>query len=106
MERVNLNEMEARELVAGFKGRFVHSQNMTFAFWEIEAGSSLPAHAHPHEQVVNILDGQMKFTLDGETQVLKTGDVVVVPPDLEHSGETVTACRVLDVFHPVREDYR
>jgi len=106
MERVNLNEIEPRELVPGFKARFIHSKTMTLAYWEIEPGCSLPAHSHPHEQVVNVLDGEFTFTLDGATQTLKTGDVVIVPSDAEHSGKTVTACRILDVFHPVREDYR
>lgn len=106
MKRVNLNDIEPRELVAGFKARFVHSESMTLAFWEVAAGSSLPAHAHPHEQVVNMLEGEMKFTVGGDTQVLKAGDVVVIPPDAEHTGTTVTACRILDVFYPVREDYR
>lgn len=106
MERVNLSDIEPRELVPGFKARFIHSPSMTFAYWEIEPGCSLPAHTHPHEQVVNVLEGAFKFTLAGETRDLKTGDVVIVPPDAEHSGETVTACRILDVFHPVREDYR
>jgi len=106
MERVNLNEIDPREMVPGFKARFIHSKNMTFAYWEIEPGCSLPAHSHPHEQVVNVLDGEFAFTLNGATQTLKTGDVVIVPSDAQHSGKTVTACRILDVFHPVREDYR
>ena len=61
MERLNLNEIEPRELVPGFKARFVHSKNMTLAFWEVAAGSSLPVHSHPHEQVVNMLEGELKF---------------------------------------------
>ena len=106
MERVNLSDIEPRELMPGFKARLVHSKNMTLAFWEIAPGSSLAPHAHTHEQMLNILEGEMKFTVDGETQILKAGDVVVIPPDNEHSGETVTACRVMDAFYPVREDFR
>ncbi len=106
MECVNLTDIEPREMVAGFKARFIHSKNMTFAYWEIEPGCSLPLHSHPHQQVVNVLEGEFNFTVDGNTRTLKTGDIVIVPPDAEHSGETVTSCRILDVFQPVREDYR
>ena len=34
------------------------------------------------------------------------GQVFVIPPDVPHSGRALTRCRVLDVFAPVREDYR
>jgi hypothetical protein len=29
-----------------------------------------------------------------------------VPPNVTHSGHAVTECRIIDVFHPVRDDYR
>ena len=106
MERINLGKIEPKELMAGFKARLIHSENMTLAYWEVDAGGSLPAHSHPHEQIVNMLQGEMKFTVAGDTQVLKAGDIVIIPPDAEHSGETITDCRILDVFYPVREDYR
>ena len=79
---------------------------MTLAYWSVEAGSVLAEHAHPHEQVANVLHGEFELTVDGETKVLKPGMVVVIPPHAPHSGRAVTACELLDVFHPVREDYR
>jgi len=52
MPFISLTDIELQEnLIPGFNVRFVHSENMTFAFWDIKAGSLLPEHAHPHEQV-------------------------------------------------------
>jgi quercetin dioxygenase-like cupin family protein len=79
---------------------------MTLAYWEIDAGAALPAHSHPHEQVVNPVWGELELTMGEETRVIRPGDVVVIPPDVPHSGRAVTDCRIIDVFHPVREDYR
>jgi hypothetical protein len=31
---------------------------------------------------------------------------MVLAPNVVHSGKAVTDCRVVDVFHPVREDFR
>ena len=44
--------------------------------------------------------------VDGTPHVLNAGDVFVVPPDVPHTGVARTPCKILDVFAPVREDYR
>ena len=107
MNVFKLEQVEERELAPGFFARMVHTGNMTFAYWRILEGSGLPAHSHPHEQVVNLLEGSFELTVNGESRVLVPGsDVVVVPPNAPHSGKALTPCRILDVFHPVREDYR
>jgi quercetin dioxygenase-like cupin family protein len=102
----NLKNITGKEVVPGYNGKFIHSRNMTVAYWDITAGSPLPEHSHPHEQVVNVLEGTLELTATGETHVLEPGSVVVIPPDIPHSGKAVTHCKVIDVFYPVREEYR
>ena len=97
--------IEEKTIVPGFRARFIHSANMTFALWDIDAGASLPEHAHPHEQVGYLLEGEFILTIAGKSNVIKTGSVAVVPSNARHSGKAVTACRILDVFYPPREDY-
>lgn len=106
MPYLKLKDFEEKELVPGYKVRFVHSDNMTCAYWQIAAGAALPEHAHPHEQVVNIIEGKFEFSLEGDIRVIEPGDVVVVPGDVKHCGKAVTDCRIIDVFYPVREDYK
>jgi len=106
MELINLADIEEKELVPGYHVRFVHSEHMTFAYWNIDAGSSLPDHNHPHEQVVNIIAGEFELTVAGEPRILKPGNVVVIPGNVPHRGKAVTDCKIIDVFYPVREDYR
>ena len=45
MAFLDLVEVEEREMVPGFRARMVHSDNMTIAFWQIDAGAALPASA-------------------------------------------------------------
>jgi len=106
MPFVELNDLPVREPVSGYRVRFLHTDNMTLAYWEIAGGSSMPEHAHPHEQVVNVVDGAFELTVSGETRTLSAGTVAVIAPDEPHSGRAVTDCRIIDAFHPVREDYR
>ena len=105
MESYKLEDIEEREIIPGYHGRFIHSPNMTVAFWNVEAGSSIPEHTHPHEQIMSLLEGQFEFVVDGENAVHAPGSVVVIPPHAPHKGKALTACKIMDVFYPVRDDY-
>ena len=72
----------------------------------LQAGVTVPLHEHPHEQVTYVMEGRFQFTVGAETIVLEPGMVALIPGGVMHGGTTLTACRVLDVFSPVREDYR
>lgn len=106
MQHVQLSDIQWKEPASGFKARFVHSANMTFAFWDIAAGATLPEHAHPHEQVTTIIEGKFELSVEGDIQTLEPGSVLVIPSHAFHSGSAVTNCRIIDVFYPIREDYR
>lgn len=103
---VDVWSMEAREVVPGYRARFVHSEHTTHAYWEIDPHIPLPEHAHPHEQIVNMLEGVFVLTVDGEEHELTAGSCLVIPGNVPHSGVARTPCRILDVFSPVREEYR
>jgi quercetin dioxygenase-like cupin family protein len=103
---VNLKEIPPREIIPGFHGRLVHSDAMTVAHWEIEAGSELREHAHPQEMIINLMEGQFQLTVAGQTRLLTAGDIVVIPGGVPHAGKAMTHCRIIDVWHPPRDDYR
>ena len=101
----DLDDVKATEVMSGFHAKFIHSDRMTFAYWEIESGAILPEHAHENEQVCNVLDGEFELTINGQSQLLKAGMVGVIPSNAIHSGRAISKCRIMDVFQPVREDY-
>ena len=106
MAFINLSELEEKELIPGYHVRFVHSQSMTLAYWSIDAGAALPTHSHPHEQVANVIEGEFELTVAGEVKIMKPGQVAVIPGNVPHSGKAVIASKLIDVFYPVREDYK
>jgi quercetin dioxygenase-like cupin family protein len=102
----NISDIEPFEISLGFHARLLHTDTMTLAFVEVDAGAELPEHAHVHEQVTNLLEGEFEFVLAGETMILRPGLSVVIPSNVPHSGRAITKCRILDVFNPIREDFR
>ena len=103
---MNLKDIEEKEIIPGYKAKFIHSENMTQAHWNIEKDAILPEHSHPHEQVTFIKEGEFEITVDGKTTVAKKDDFLIIPPNAKHSGKALTDCRILDTFYPCREEYK
>ncbi len=103
---IKLPELNEQEIVKGFFGKMIHSATMTMAYWTVEKDAILPEHEHPHEQVLNLLEGEFQLQTEGQTYHLLPGSVFVIPGGVPHSGQAITQCRILDVFQPTRDDYR
>ena len=74
---------------------------------EFAPGATVPAHSHPHEQLGLVLRGMQALVLDGVAHELGPLDGYVLPPGVEHAAYCgPEGALVLDVFNPVREDYR
>jgi unsaturated pyranuronate lyase len=75
----------------------------------LKKGCLVPKHRHENEQVSYILEGRVLFRLgeggeEGE-QLLRAGDVLVIPGNLPHSAKALVDSMSLDVFGPPRQDW-
>lgn len=87
--------------------RTTAGEAMMLSLVTFEPGSAVPDHAHPHEQMGVMISGRLEFTVGGKTRVLATGDSWKIPGGVVHSVRALDGPAVaLDVFHPVRDDYR
>ena len=100
-----VKDLPATEMLEGVFRRAVYLDNLMLTFFDLEPGREVPEHAHPHEQITYVLEGEMVFTLDGETRTLRAGEGATIPPNVPHSGVFPGPARVVDAWHPVREDY-
>jgi len=103
---IDIEALPIKDVIPGFHGRFIHTQHSTLGFWQIDKGSVLPAHSHLHEQITEVREGEFELTFNGSTHIYTPGMVAVIPPHVEHSGRALTDCKLLDIFLPVREDYK
>ena len=102
MDFIDTSQLPVREPRPGFRGRFFHSDHMTFAYYSIAAGSDVHPHRHPNDEVWHVLEGELEMRLGAEVRVLRAGEAAVVPPDVEHAARAITDCRAIVADHPVR----
>jgi len=62
-------------------------------------------HSHPHDQLVYIVRGRIRFEAEGKAWDLRPGDSLVVEGNIEHQASALEDSEVLDIFTPYREDY-
>ena len=103
---MNLSEIPSKEIMPGYHGKLVHSESMTWVFWDVEKGATVPEHHHVNEQIMHVVEGEFEFTLNGKTAVYLPGDVVIIPSNIPHSGKALTPCKLMDIFNPVRSEYK
>jgi quercetin dioxygenase-like cupin family protein len=84
---------------------FVVGQNIMLARVLLKKGCIVPEHSHHNEQVTYILEGALKFWIDGREIVVNAGEVLTIPPHMPHKAEALADTVDLDVFNPPREDW-
>ena len=83
------------------------AEKMMMSVVDLEPHAVVEEHEHPHEQVGMLLQGRVIFTIGGEQKTLQTGDLFRIPGHVRHKVVVLDEpTRVLDVFCPVREEYR
>jgi quercetin dioxygenase-like cupin family protein len=103
---VRLRDAAPLELAPGVSMRPLFGDGAMLNLLEFEPGASVPAHAHRHEQLGHVLEGTLMLSIGGKQHELGPGDAYQIPGGVEHSALSAGGCLVMDVFQPVREDYR
>ena len=99
-----------REVIGEDRTRYLaHTDHLMMAVIDFNDGPTDepdPPHSHPHEQVSYVASGEIVFLLGDEETRLGPGDIFTVPPDMPHSVQLLTRhVRLVDTFHPIREDF-
>ena len=83
-----------------------HSDQLMLVRHFFEKGWVGARHSHPHHQLVYVVSGAIRVDVDGRVFDVRAGDSFVVDGAVEHQASALEPSEVLDVFTPLREDYR
>ena len=105
MPWVDISSLKVKERLPGWRGRYFHSPNMTFAHYDFVQGAAIHEHSHPEEEVYEVIEGELEITIDGVTQIARPGMVAIVPSGVRHSIRALTGGRAIIIDHPARHDF-
>jgi quercetin dioxygenase-like cupin family protein len=99
------SNIPAEQINPSISRQFITGDRVTVARFELKRGGIVPMHAHENEQVSFVLDGALKFKIDGREIIVRGGEVLQIPGTLPHEVEVLEDTLVVDVFSPVRQDW-
>jgi quercetin dioxygenase-like cupin family protein len=82
-----------------------HNENMMLVEHRMKVGWAGARHAHPHDQLVYVISGRLRFAAGADEFEVAGGDSFILRGGLEHQAWALEPSVVLDVFTPYREDY-
>ena len=104
---VSIAKLPSLKLAEGIAAQALFGEGVMLMVVELDPGSELPKHEHPQEQLGVVLEGELRLVVSGTEHVLGKLDAYALAGGIEHSARAGNkGATVLDVFHPVREDYR
>jgi quercetin dioxygenase-like cupin family protein len=65
----------------------------------------VPEHRHESEQITYIMEGALKFELEGKEVIVRKGEVLRIPSNVPHRAVALEDTLDLDIFSPIRTDW-
>lgn len=97
VKKEQLNPKLWRKVISGEKAMFAQIF--------LAKGCVVPAHRHESEQISYIVEGALKFKLEGKEIVVRKGEVLLIPSNVPHSAEALEDTLDFDLFSPIRTDW-
>ena len=105
LKHIPWSAVEIEELNPLLGRQFVVGRDIMVARVFLKQGCVVPEHSHVNEQITYILQGALKFWIDGKEIVVNEGEVLTIPPNMPHKAEALVDTLDLDVFNPPRADW-
>ena len=106
MKHYRWSSITEEQVNPNVRRRYLNAERMTVGRFELKAPGILEPHSHENEQVTCIISGALKFKFKDGDVVARAGDVVQIPSWAEHGVEILEDTVAIDVFTPIRSDWR
>jgi quercetin dioxygenase-like cupin family protein len=105
LKHIRWNDVEVEHLSPLIDRQMITGQELMIAKLVLKKGMVVPEHSHLNEQLTYVVDGALKFWIDGKEIVVSTGEVLCIPPHMPHKAEALVDTIDVDVFYPPRQDW-
>jgi quercetin dioxygenase-like cupin family protein len=100
------NDIPVEQLNPLLARQVVHTERITMSLLRLKKGAVVPRHQHENEQITTLEEGRLRFVFDDKECDLAAGETLEIPSNVPHSVEALEDSLALDLFAPVREDWR
>lgn len=105
--RISRDDVAPVEMIPGlFRRTLAEGERAMVCEFTAEEGVFIPLHSHPHEQVGYVIAGRVEFVAADETFIAGPGHSYAIPGGVEHSARFLAPTQLVEIFSPVREEYR
>ncbi len=102
----NESDLQTKQPLEGVRLKVISGDKTMMTIFEFEPNAVIPSHKHPHEQITYVVEGELEFTVEGETRILRKGEGAVISCNHEHSVKVLKSpAKAVDAWYPRREDY-
>jgi quercetin dioxygenase-like cupin family protein len=105
MEFYTWDQMEKEVLSPSIARKIVAGEKAMVAQVFLAKGAVVPEHHHESEQITYILEGALKFEIEGKEIVVGKGQVLLIPSNVPHRAVALEDTLDLDIFSPIRTDW-
>jgi quercetin dioxygenase-like cupin family protein len=105
MQHLSWETVKKEQMNDKFWRKVVNGEKITAAQLGFAKGGSVPLHHHVSEQVSIIVQGAIRFEVDGKEVTVRAGEVLVIPSDLPHKADALEDSSVIEIFSPIRLDW-
>ena len=99
------DEIALEKITELMSQKIVTGAHQMLAQTYLKQGALVPVHAHASEQMTYVLQGALRFRVDGEEMIVREGEVLHIPAHAVHQAEALEDTFQLDVFSPPRADW-
>jgi quercetin dioxygenase-like cupin family protein len=105
LRHVPWSTVDLEQLSPTLQRQFITGQDVMLARILLKKGCIVPEHSHMNEQLTYVVEGALKFWIDGKEIVVRSGEVLTIPPNMPHQAEALEDTVDVDVFTPPRADW-
>jgi quercetin dioxygenase-like cupin family protein len=102
---IKWNDIEVENLTPLLSRQLIVGSNVMVARLLLKKGAMVPLHSHHNEQVSYVLEGALRFIIDGREIDVRSGEVLCIPPHMPHEAVALEDTLALDIFNPPRQDW-
>jgi quercetin dioxygenase-like cupin family protein len=105
LKHIRWNDVAKEKLNPLLDRQMIVGDELMLARILLKKGCVVPEHSHVNEQLTWVVEGALKFWIDGKEIVVRAGEVLCIPSNMPHKAEALEDCVDMDIFYPPRQDW-